>query len=332
MKKKTMDYLLKNKQESFKHNGQMNMVKTETKQEKENEFFIKYQNSTNTTYSKIFQINNSNIKKYLREKEPKIILVKKKSKDNKDKETKEIQNQNLNINLNLISNKITNNFFKSSSLNKEINNKNKNMKINNKIFEEGCGLETQKSNQIFKNISLNLNSKFENNNNKDSFNMKKSNKCSSLEKTSYSKIKNLIFNKSNNKKQERERTSIFHNINFINTYENTTLAVTNGNISNFCNNNYSSIYNKINKETSIMEINKDKYKDKDKQKYNEKYLKINKKKEIITFIHKDFMEISSPEELHFFQLNYIIAKKNFLINLKIVDTKKRKILKIIKMK
>ena len=166
MDNKSRNYLLKiqNQQEASKQNYQINIIKTELKQEKD--IFNKYLISKTSTYSKISQINNSNIKKNQRERQ----ILFEKTKDQKE------NNQKSSINK-----------FKSSSLNKELNQKYKNIKINNNLNKDS---ETHLKSCKFVNIKDNINIK-----------INKINKCASAHKTSYSKTQNS--NKFHNKKQKR---------------------------------------------------------------------------------------------------------------------------------
>jgi hypothetical protein len=242
MENKTKNYLIKNQQQdNIKLNNQINIIKTESKQE--NDIFNKFLNSQISTYSKISQINNNNIKKSLKERQKLL----EKSKEKKENQLK-----------------ISINKGKSSSLNKDITDKYKEIQLKNKINED---FENKLKN--FKFI-INL---------KDSVSKIKVNKCSSAHKTSYSKILNPTTKKFENKKQERISNSPDH------TFGNTTLAFTYGNLPNL--NNNISINSKTFKESSFMEIYKEKAN---------------------IYHQKNLMEFSTPEELHYFQVNVTKAK------------------------
>lgn len=270
-------YLIKHQLENSKPNNnmntyQINIVKTESKlDEKEkdinNSGFNKFINSQNSTYSKISQINNSNMKKNQRERQIQI-NEKKTLKDPKGTKAKL---------LNKFIDNINNNKCKSSSLSKELNEKYKNMKLKNNLNHND---DSDPQSKYFK--FLNLNDNLVNNNNK-----KKVNKCVSADKYSYSKILNYTGTgkKIKQKKNiERERLSNSPN----SPYENTTMALTYGNLPN---NNYNycntSINNKIHKDSSFVEICKEK---------------------ASIYSQKNIMEFSSPEELHFFQVNVMMTK------------------------
>jgi hypothetical protein len=235
-------YLIKHQQETQKSSYQINIIKTESKQENDtlskfinsnsNDIFSKFINSQTSTYSKI-----SNQKKNPRERQ----FIYEKPKDIKETINK------------------SQNKCKSSSLNKDFTKKyNKNIIKNNNLVED-CEPQSKFFN-------------FVNVNNKENPYNKRVNKCASAHKTSYSIAQNFTGKKLNNKRFTNSPSSFG---------DNTTMALTSGNLLISDN---SPIINRNRKDSSFIEANKE---------------KINQ---------KNLMELSSAEELHFFQVNVIKSK------------------------
>jgi hypothetical protein len=239
MENKTKGNLIK--QDIIKFNNQIKIIKTESKHD--NDIFNKFLNSQTSTYSKISQINNINIKKSLRERQ----VMAEKIKDQKENQHRfSIKKE------------------KSFSLNKDIIEKYKINNLKNNIIDD--------FDNKLKNLKFNANLK-------NSVSKNKVNKCTSAQKTSYSKILDSTAKKYENKKQARISNSPDY------TFDNTTLAFTNGNFQNL--NNNTSTNNRTFRQSSFIEIHKEK---------------------ASIYSQKNLMEFSSAEELHFFQVNMTKTK------------------------